>query len=32
MAVNANAKLITLEGLARYHEGLMAKLGLTFVV
>jgi len=24
-------KLITLEGLARYHTGLMQKLGLTFV-
>ena len=30
MASNAT-KLITIEGLARYHEGLMAKLGLTFV-
>lgn len=30
MASNAT-KLITLEGLARYHEGLMSKLGLTYV-
>lgn len=30
MASNAT-KLITLEGLARYHEGLMSKIGLTYV-
>ena len=31
MAASNATKLITLEGLARYHEGLMAKLGLTYV-